>query len=105
MEFINFLGEMLDITKDFAVTKIEKSEFKNTINIDIEYLPNSYSKNGKEYAIYDRTPVQRWQHLNWFEYKCYLIDSLPKYIAEDRKSKATDIIFTHKQLSPLKGRN
>jgi hypothetical protein len=33
MEFIDFLGEMLGITKDFAVTKIEKNEFEKTINI------------------------------------------------------------------------
>ena len=49
MEFIDFLGEMLVITKDFAIAKIEKNEFEKTINIHIEYLPNTYSKNGKEY--------------------------------------------------------
>lgn len=76
---------MLGITKDFAVTKIEKNELEKTINIHIEYSPKTYSKNGKEYAIYDRTPVRKWQHLNWFEYKCYLIGSLPRYIAEDGK--------------------
>ena len=38
MEFIDFLGEMLGITKDFAITKIEKNEFEKTINIHIEYL-------------------------------------------------------------------
>jgi transposase len=47
MEFIDFLGEMLGITKDFAVTKIEKNEFEKTINIHIEYLPKTYSKSGK----------------------------------------------------------
>ena len=39
MEFIYFLGEMLGITKDFAITKIEKNELEKTINIHIEYLP------------------------------------------------------------------
>lgn len=47
MEFIYFLGEMLGITKDFAITKIEKNELEKTINIHIEYLPKTYSKNGK----------------------------------------------------------
>jgi transposase len=93
MEFIDFLGEMLGITKDFAVTKIEKNEFEKTINIHIEYLPKTYSKSGKEYAIYDRTPIRKWQHLNWFEYKCYLIGSLPRYIAEDGNPKVIDINF------------
>lgn len=97
MEFIDFLGEMLGITKDFAVTKIKKNEFEKTINIHIEYLPNTYSKNGKEYAIYDRTPTRKWQHLNWFEYKCYLIGSLPRYIDEGGKPKVIDINFAPPQ--------
>ena len=88
---------MLGITKDFAVTKIEKNELEKTINIHIEYLPKTYSKNGKECAIYDRTPVRKWQHLNWFEYKCYLIGSLPRYIAEDGKPKVIDINFAPPQ--------
>src|SRR5690554_2008584 len=88
---------MLGITKDFAVTKIEKNKLEKTINIHIEYLPKTYSKNGKEYAIYDRTPVRKWQHLNWFEYKCYLIGSLPRYIAEDGKPKVIDINFAPPQ--------
>lgn len=97
MEFIYFLGEMLGITKDFAITKIEKNELEKTINIHIEYLPKTYSKNGKEYVIYDRTPVRKWQHLNWFEYKCYLIGSLPRYIAENGKPKVIDINFAPPQ--------
>ncbi len=47
MEFIDFLGEILGITKDFTVTKIEKNEFDKTFNIHIEYLPKTYSKSGK----------------------------------------------------------
>lgn len=38
MEFIYFLGEMLGITKDFAITKIEKNELEKTINIHIDSL-------------------------------------------------------------------
>lgn len=97
MEFIDFLGEMLGITKDFAVTKIEKNEFDKTINIHIKYLPKTYSKSGKEYAIYDCTPVRKWQHLNWFEYKCYLIGSLPRHIADDGNPKVIDISFAPPQ--------
>ncbi|MBW7844021.1 MAG: ISL3 family transposase [Ignavibacterium sp.] len=97
MEFIDFLGEMLGITKDFAVTKIEKNEVEKTINIYIEYIQKTYSKGGKEYSIYDRTPVRRWQHLNWFEYKCYLIGSLPRYVDKDGKPKVIDINFAPPQ--------
>lgn len=97
MEFIDFLGEMLGITKDFAIVKIDKNELDKIINIHIEYLPKTYSKNGKEYAIYDRTPIRKWQHLNWFEYRCYLIGSLPRYLSECGKPKVIDINFAPPQ--------
>ena len=63
MEFIDFLGEMLGITKDFAVTKIEKNELEKTINIHIEYLPKTYSKNGKAHPC---TNKQMHYHLSFF---------------------------------------
>lgn len=47
MEFIDFLGEMLGITKDFTVTKFEKSEFVKTINIH----PNNRNRKTKTSAI------------------------------------------------------
>jgi hypothetical protein len=73
MDFNNFLREILGLTKDFEITGIEKDEIKKTIYIYLRYLPNKYLKDGEEYSFYDHTPQRTWQHLNWFEYTCYLL--------------------------------
>lgn len=52
-----------------------------------------YSKNGKEYAIYDRAPVRKWQHLNEFETHVIGLFFLPRTIAEEGKPKVININF------------
>lgn len=46
--------------------------------------------------MYDKTPEREWQHLNWFEYRCYLVCSLPRYLSEDGNPKVIDINFAPK---------
>lgn len=96
MDFIDFLREMLGITSDFAITSIEKDEEDKQIKIHLRYLNTSFEKNGKSYKLYDKTPEREWQHLNWFEYRCYLVCSLPRYLSEDGKPKVIDINFAPK---------
>jgi transposase len=93
MEFVDFLREMLGITEDFAITQIEKEETDKIIRIHLRYLNKHY----KGHKLYDQSPEREWQHLNWFDYRCYLVCSLPRYIAEDGKPKVIDIKFAPKQ--------
>ncbi len=48
MGFIDFLRDMLGITEDFAITKIEKDESRKTIHIHLQYLLRDYK--GKKYT-------------------------------------------------------
>ncbi|MCC6844924.1 MAG: hypothetical protein IT283_01280, partial [Bacteroidetes bacterium] len=52
MEFIDFLREMLVITEDFAITRIDKDETNRIIRIHLKYLLRDYQ--GKK--IYDLAP-------------------------------------------------
>ncbi len=92
MEFVDFLRDMLGVTEDFAITKIEKDETSKVIRIHLHYLNTHY----KSHKLYDHAPEREWQHLNWFDYRCYLVCSLPRYIAEDGKPKVIDINFAPK---------
>ncbi|MFT4062927.1 MAG: hypothetical protein QM642_11295 [Edaphocola sp.] len=49
MEFVDFLREMLGITEDFAITKINKDESGKVIHIHLKYLLRDY-KGKKIYA-------------------------------------------------------
>lgn len=92
MEFVDFLREMLGITEDFAITQIEKDETDKIIRIHLQYL----NKDFKGHKFYDHAPEREWQHLNWFNYRCYLVCSLPRYIASDGQPKTIDINFAPK---------
>ncbi len=92
MDFADFLRDMLGITKDFAITKVNKDEDEKIIRIHLHYL----NRNFKGYKIYDYAPEREWQHLNWFDYRCYIVCSLPRYLADDGKPKTIDINFAPK---------
>ncbi|ATA74671.1 ISL3 family transposase [Capnocytophaga sp. H2931] len=96
MDFVDFLREMLGITDDFAITSIVKDEENKIIKIHLKYLNTHFVKEGKRYKLYDTTPEREWQHLNWFDYRCYLVCSLPRYLSEDGKPKVIDIHFAPK---------
>jgi len=97
MDFVDFLKEMLGVTNDFAITQIEKEEEpKKGIKIFLKYLPDRYKKDSIEYRLYDTTPEREWQHLSWFDYSCYLVCKLPRYIDSDGKPKVIDINFAPK---------
>ncbi|MDP2362863.1 MAG: hypothetical protein Q8M94_03735 [Ignavibacteria bacterium] len=97
MDFIDFLKEMLGITNDFAITQIEKQEEgEKVIKIYLKYIPNRYKKDGVEYRLYDTTPEREWQHLSWFDYKCYLVCKLPRYLDPDGKPKVIEPNFAPK---------
>ncbi len=45
MEFVDFLREMLGITKDFSIVEIHKEETpEKVIEIHLKYHPRSYKK-------------------------------------------------------------
>lgn len=99
MEFSDFLKNLLGIGLDFEVSKIETAEDDKEINIYLKYLPKRYTIDGNDFPIYDRAPERKWQHLNWFEYKCYINCALPRYINSGGKVTTIDIPFAPKSRS------
>ena len=84
MEFEEFLKEMLGLTDDFGFIRIEKIERPDKIiRIYLEYLPNTCFIEERHLLIYDLAPEREWQHLSWFEYKCFIVCKLPRYITVD----------------------
>jgi len=97
MEFIPFLQEMLGITEDFGIVNIEKIETsEKIIRIYLNYLPRQCNIAGNFFKVYDLAPEREWQHLSWFEYKCFIICKLPRYIEVDGTIKTFEPKFAPK---------
>ena len=95
MEFDMFLQEMLGITDEFAIVQVEKMTSPEKITrIYLKYQLTDCIVDGKRYPIYDYAPEREWQHLAWFEYKCYLIAKLPRYKDDEGKIKTYKPNFT-----------
>jgi transposase len=96
-DILEFISEMLGITDDFGITSIEKIEFpEKIIRIKLHYLHSKYSSNEVTYKLYDYSQEREWQHLSWFDYKCYLICRLPRYMDSDSKAKTLEPNFAPK---------
>jgi transposase len=97
MEFIPFLQDMLGITEEFGIVQIEKIETsEKIIRIYMNYMPKRCKVDGEFFNIYDLGPEREWQHLSWFDYKCYLVCRLPRYIEVDGVIKTYEPKFAPK---------
>ena len=97
IEFTDFVKELLHIDDFFRITRIERvSEPEVSIRIYLEYQESYYELDGVRYNLYDQAPVRTWQHLSWFEYPCFIVCSLPRYIDGAGKVKTIDVSFAER---------
>ena len=55
-----------------------------------------YKVSGKEYRLYDQAPERKWQYLSWFDYTCFVVCSLPRYVDDNGEVKVIDASFASK---------
>ena len=81
MDFTDFIEALLHISDDFRVSRIEQvSESQPFIRIYLEYQLSYCELGDHRYSLYDDAPERTWQHLCWFEYPCFIVCRLPRYI-------------------------
>ena len=95
--FTEFVRALLHIDDSFHISRIERtSEPEAMIHIYLEYCLSYCEIEGKRYNLYDHAPVRTWQHLSWFEYPCFIVCRLPRYIDSAGKVKTMDVSFAQK---------
>lgn len=99
MDFSDLLKSLLGITDNFSIIEIVTNEKLKEIEIRLKYDSKRYEIQGIDYPIYDLSPERRWQHLNWFEYRTFLVCSIPRYRADDGKVKLVEVSFAPKSRS------
>jgi len=91
VEFTEFIKELLHIDNGFEISRIERdSETEPIIRIYLEYQLSYCEIGGKRYQLYDHAPVRTWQHLCWFEYPCFIVCRLPRYLYCVRSTRYID---------------
>jgi len=97
MEFTDFVKELLHIDDCFRVSRIERETAPEPfIRIYLDYQLPYCKTDGITYPLYDHAPVRTWQHLCWFEYPCFIVCRLPRYIDSEGKVKVMEVSFAGK---------
>jgi transposase len=93
-EFTEFVSELLHIDDGFYISRIEcVSEPEASIHIYLDYQLPYCEIGGMRYNLYDHAPVRSWQHLSWFEYPCFIVCRVPRYIDSVGKVKTMEVSF------------
>jgi transposase len=96
-KFIELLRELLCIDDTFRISGIERLlDPKPSIHIYLDYRLPYCEVSGVRYKLYDYAPVRIWQHLSLFQYPCFIVCRLPRYIAHDGKVKTLAVSFADK---------
>ena len=92
--FTEFVRELLHIDEGFEISRIEcVPEPESSIRIYLDYQLPYCEIGGIRYALYDHAPVRTWQHLSWFEYPCFIVCRLPRYVDNSGKVKTMEGSF------------
>ncbi len=71
MDMSVVLRHLLPLGTDWEITEVTLEEQLKRIDIKVAYKPDSYLVEGVRFKIYDELPEREWQHLPWFQYRCY----------------------------------
>ena len=87
----------LGIQKPWEIREISFDKETHQLDIYLGFIKGSKfkMKDGQEYTAYD-TVDRKWQHLNFFENKCYLHASVPKVKQADGKMKTQAVPWARK---------
>src|SRR3954452_7897565 len=91
MEITAVLQHLLPLGSDWEITDVNLDEALKTIHIRVSYSKNFYLSNGLRCKIYDELPEREWQHLPWFQYRCFIICKTPRYVTANKEVKIVEV--------------
>ena len=91
MEMSAVLQHLLPLGTDWEITEVILEESLKRIDIKVSYKVDSYLISGVRYKIYDELPEREWQHLPWFQYRCYIKCKTPRYMNTEGQVKIVPV--------------
>ena len=73
----------MPLGKDWEIREVVLQEDLKRITITVGYKPDFYRVEGNSYKLYDELPEREWQHLPWFQYRCYIKCKTPRYVSTE----------------------
>jgi transposase len=80
MDMSAVLQHLLPLGTDWGIIGVTLEGEPKRIDIKVAYEPDSYLIEGARSKIYDELPEREWQHLPWFQYRCYIKCRAPRFV-------------------------
>jgi len=91
MEMSKVLEQLLPLGKDWEITGVFLQEDLKRITITVGFNSDFYRFEGNNYKLYDELPEREWQHLPWFQYRCYIKCKIPRYVSTEGQVKSIPV--------------
>jgi len=91
MEMSKVLEQLLPLGKDWEITGVVLQEDLKRITITVGFNSDFYRFEGNSYKLYDELPEREWQHLPWFQYRCYIKCKTPRYVSTEGQVKSIPV--------------
>lgn len=96
MELIETMEKLLSIVEPFYIEKVEKDEKQKEVHIFIKIQKN-YRPKGQENSNIHSYKSRLWEHLNLFEFRCFIHGEVPIYQdKENEKLHQLEVDFSRK---------
>jgi transposase len=85
-DFFNLISDFGD---DWVIDEIDANHYKKEVYLKMRYCNDKYfdPDSEQECKLYDHAPERIWRHLDLWDYKSYIICSLPRIINSERQVK------------------
>lgn len=97
MDSISLFSLALGLDKPWQITKVNLDSANSQLDIYIDFVRGSkfLMPDGKYYTAYDSS-THTWQHLNFFQYRCFLHARVPRVKQADGKTQVQSVPWARK---------
>jgi transposase len=98
MENIELFTRALEIPEPWHIERLEFKKVENTSELHIELSHDrgvKFEYEGSDCPVYDHQP-RSWQHMNFFQHRCYIYCNVPRVMAPNGKVKLVSVPWAQK---------
>lgn len=94
MDVVKILEELLHVVSPFKINRVEKSDLKYEVHVYVEVDAAHRPADKLDWCI-NSYNKRSWEHLNLFEYRCFIHADIPEY-RKDGKTFQLQVEFSRK---------
>lgn len=75
---------LLPNDSNWDITSVTCDDKTEEIRVKVSYVSKDVELDGVHYPIYDHRPEREWRHLDLWQYKTFIVASVPRYMKDGK---------------------